>query len=349
MSLSDRALEAVRIAGRARRGEAFTRWHRSASGAITPDLSVVGVELARVGRLTVNFHPDRVARSGFTVAEGMARTGRYVSQWVTGISNGGRSAFPGGDRQRWEQELFAHAYENADPTIVEFPIYGAWDLLGDPHGGSPRFGSCFLVLADHVRERSTICVGDSHAGPSDIGTFDTPWCVLAALAEQVDHGSLLGVPVDQRGLLDLLDDPSANGKPRRDLDHYVELQVHGGIDLRTDVDAIVLDPSFQDTDVDQAVTHLSDRYDVKVEWHAGSELAVDRIPTDFRGPTMPDVGTRAARADGVIDVRSLGVAARAIHLAEMQTSGDPQESEAQQLKYLWHTLLAFGSDAAPTL
>lgn len=348
MSRSDRALEAVRISARARRGEAFTRWHRTAAGAITPDLGVVDVERSRVGRLTVNFHPDRVARSGVTVAEGMARTGRYVSQWVTGISNGGRSAFPGGDRQRWEHKLFAHAYDDADPTIVEFPIYGAWDLLGDPHGGSPRFGSCFLVLADHVRERSTICVGDSHAGPSDIGTFDTPWCVLAALAEQVDHGALLGAPVDQRGLLDLLDTPPLDGTPRRDLDHYVELQVHGGIDLQTDVDSIVLDPSFQDTDVHHAVNHLSERYDVKVEWHAGSELAVDRIPTDFRGPTMPDVGARAVRTDGVIDARSIGVTARAIRLPEMRTSGDPPESEAQQLKYLWHTLLAFGSDAAPT-
>ncbi len=304
-------------------------------------------ELSRVGRLTVNFHPDRVARSGFTVADGLAHTGRYVSQWVTGISNGGRSAFPGGDRQRWERELFASVYEDADPTGVDFPIYGAWDLLGEPHGGSPRFGSCFLVLADHVRERSTVCVGDSHAGPSDVGTFDTPWCVLAALAEQFDPGSQPGTPV-ARGLFDLLDDPSPDAEPRRDLDRYVEVQVHGGVDLRADVDAIVLDPSFDGTDVHRSVTELSERYDVEVEWHAGSELAVERIPTDFRGPTMPDVGARVARADGVIDARSIGVAARTIRLPAMQTSGDPPESEAQQLKYIWHTLLAFGSDAAPS-
>ncbi len=278
----------------------------------------------------------------------MARTGRYLSQWVTGISNGGRSAFPGGDRQRWEHELFAHAYANVDPTKADFPIYGAWDLVGDPHGGSPRFGSCFLVLADHVRERATICVGDSHAGPTDIGTFDAAWCVLAALAEQVDQGALLGVPVDQRGLLELLDDPEVDGGRRRDLDQYVEMQVHGGIDLRTDVDSIVIDPSFHATPVHHAVTELSERFDVGVEWHAGSELAVDRIPTNFRGPTMPEVGRRAARADGVVDARSLGVAARAIRLPEMQTSGDPPESDAQQLKYLWHTLVALGSDASPT-
>jgi hypothetical protein len=316
MSSSERAVEAVRATARARRDEAWRRWQLRAAGAVTTDLSGVHDALSMVGRLTVNFHPDRVARSGFTVVEGLARTGRYVSQWVTGISNGGRSAVPGGDRQRWEQNLFADAYADADPTKVQFPIYGAWDLLEDAHGGSPRFGSSFLVLADHVRERATICVGDSHAGPTDIGTFDLPACVLAALAEQVDQGSLLGVPVDQRGLLMFLDAPLSS-TPRRDLDHYVEMQVHGGIDLRTDVDSIVIDPSFQATEVHQAVAEVSERYDVSLEWHPGSELAVDQVPTDFRGPTMPDVAKRAARADGIVDARSIGLAARAIRLPEM--------------------------------
>jgi hypothetical protein len=208
----------VQISAGARRDDALTRWQLSGAGAVTTDPSVVHA-LTTVGRLTVNFHPDRVARSGVTVAEGLTRTGRYVSQWVTGISNGARSAFPGGDRHWWEQRLFDNAYADADPRSVALPIYGAWDLLSDPHGGSPRFGSCFLVLADHVRERATICVGDSHAGPTDIGTFDTPWCVLAALAEQVDQGSLLGAPVGERGLLGLLDGPPVRSTPRRDLDH----------------------------------------------------------------------------------------------------------------------------------
>jgi hypothetical protein len=344
MSASERALEAVRVSAGARRDEALARWNLTAASDRAADPDVMG-ELATSGRLTVNFHPDRIARSGVTVAEGMVRTGRYVSQWVTGISNGGRSAFPGGDRHRWERTLFAQAYEDADPASVEFPVYGAWDLLRDPHGGSPRFGSCFLVLADHVRERATICVGDSHAGPTDMGTFDSPSCVLAALAEQADRGSLLGAPVDGRGLLGLLDGAPAKRRPCRDLDHYIEMQVHGGVDLRSDVDTIVLDPSFRFTDVNSAVAELSDRYDVEVAWHAGSELSVDQIPTDFRGPTMPGVGRRAARSDGIVDAHSIGVAARAVRLADMQASGDPPESDAQQLKYLWHTLLAHGADA----
>jgi hypothetical protein len=61
---------------------------------------------------------------------------------------------------------------------------------------------------------------------------------------------------------------------------------------------------------------------------------------------MPDIAKRAARPDGIVDARSIGLAARAIRLREMQIAGDPPESDAQQLRYLWHTLLALGSDAS---
>lgn len=344
MTPAERALEAVRTTALARRAQAVSRWEHTTSGAEAAAPMVVE-RLATLGRLTVNFHPDRIARNGETIVEGLADTGRYTSQWVTGISSGGRSAFTGGDRHRWEHELFGGAYSGVDHRGVDMPVYGAWDLLGDPHGGSPRFGSCCLVLADHVRSRSTICLGDSHAGPTDVGTFDAPWSVLAGLGEQADRGELLGVPWPERQLALLCADPAPLGAPRRDLDHYVELQVHGGVDLETDVEAMVIDPSFRHTAVHDFLESVVRRYDVALDWHGGSELEVERIPDDFRGPTMPVVGRRVARADGIVDAHSIGRAARDVVWTEPRASGDPPESEAQQLKYLWHTVLAFGSDA----
>ena len=298
------------------------------------------------GRLTLNFHPDRITRSQTMVADGLASNGQYLSQWRTGISNGARSAFPGGDRQQWEHELFDGAYAGADPDAVEFPIYGAWDLLRDPHGGSPRFGSCFLVLNNQVRERTTMCLGDSHTGPTDIGTFDSPWCVLAGLAEQADDGAVLETPGGAAAFLDLLESARTARTPRRELDNYVEIQVHGGVDLRADVNAAVVDPSFRGTPVHEAFETMATRYDVKIEWHGGSELAVDDVPANFRGPTMRTLAREVAWPDGVVDAHAIGVAARSIAFAEMEAAGDANDSDAQQLKYLWHTLLAFGADAA---
>ena len=132
--------------------------------SIDPHVSLDDVThgFAMSGRVTLNFHPDRAARSGRSVASGLLAEGRYRSQWSTGISNGSRSALRGGDRDRFERDLFNGAYDDADPDRDEFPVYGSFDLLHDPHGGSPRFGSCFVVLHAHVVERVTLCVGDSH-------------------------------------------------------------------------------------------------------------------------------------------------------------------------------------------
>jgi len=50
---------------------------------------------------------------GATVLEHLARDGVYRSQFETGTSNGGLTAHPGGDRWRWEQRIFGHAYDDA--------------------------------------------------------------------------------------------------------------------------------------------------------------------------------------------------------------------------------------------
>lgn len=66
-------------------------------------------------RVTLNFHPDRVS-GGRTVLGRLADDGMYVSQFVTGTSNGGLTAHPGGDRWRWESRIFGGAYDDAAPT-----------------------------------------------------------------------------------------------------------------------------------------------------------------------------------------------------------------------------------------
>jgi hypothetical protein len=342
MEPAEIAVDAVATSARGRRGDASARWRR----AIGRDPGESASLLSTAGRLTVNFHPDRVAASGRTVAEGLATTGRYESQWVTRISNGGRSAFPGGDRERWEHDLFAGAYDGADATATPHPIYGALDLLHDPHGGSPRFGSSYLVLDDRVRDRTTFCVGDSHAGPADLGTVDEPQGILAGLAEQAAKDRLLGRALGIAALRDALDGTLAVDAPGRELDTYVEAQIHGGVHLADDVAELVLDPSFSRTDTAEYLARASARFGFELSWHDGSELETAAIPGDSRGPTMPDLGRRVARPDGVVDAHAIGRAARSIVHGSMQPTRDAADSDAQQLKYLWHVVLALGHDAA---
>jgi hypothetical protein len=286
-----------------------------------------------------------VGRSGATVAAGLLADGRYRSQWVTGTSNGSRSAFVGGDRHGFERGLFGSAYEGVDPAGDELPVYGALDLLHDPFGGSPRFGSSFVVLRPEVLDRTTLCVGDSHLGPRDVGTVDAPWCVLAGLAEQAARDLLLDRRSGVADLLAILEGRQPTAVVARSLDGYVEAQIHGGVDLTADVEAVVVDPSFAGTEVGDDLALAAERCGFVLAATPGTELAVDDVPPDFRGPTMPALARRVARADGIVDARAIGAAAPRV-LPDQLPGGDPPDSLLQQLKYLWHTVFALGHDVA---
>ncbi|GAA2218873.1 hypothetical protein GCM10010429_51430 [Micromonospora olivasterospora] len=63
------------------------------------------------------------------------------------------------------------------------PKYGGLNLLDHPDGACPRFGSCHLRLRPDALTRATLCFGDSHLGPTCLGTAEAPEAVLAALLD----------------------------------------------------------------------------------------------------------------------------------------------------------------------
>lgn len=339
------AVEAIQQRAAADSWRAWERW--SASSAVHGVLQDWVPRMRFAGRLTLNFHPDRISRDGRTVAAGLAEDGSYRSQWVTGISAGSRSALRGGERERFERELFAGAYDEVDPSSGEHPVYGSFDLLFDEHGGSPRFGSSYFVLTSNVRERATLCLGDSHMGPADVGTFDQPQSILAGLAEQASTGRLLNRDLGADVLVAALDGDYRLDGASRDLDGYIELQVHGGVSLADDVEGLVLDPSFRGTQVDCDLSTAAERFGFALTWHCGSEISIEDVPNDFRGPTMPPLARQVSDSDGLVHARAIGIAAAHVRHEDPGPFGDPPESALQQLKYLWHTVVAHGRDAAP--
>lgn len=222
----------------------------------------------------VHLHPDRVL-GGRTVLDALVADGVYRSQWETGTSNGGLTAVPGGDRDRWERRLFGGAYDDA-PAIAR-PRYGALNWRGRAIGGAIRFGSSRLVLADAARHRVTYCFPDSVHEPDDLGTDDR--FALLPLAEATT--------------LDALDDA-------------IEAHVHGGLEVARDVARLVLDPSFRGTDVEEAARALP----VPLAWHPGLVLPVERLREvpEHRGPAIVALGERVAE-HGLLDARIVGLAA----------------------------------------
>ncbi|MFR9780997.1 DUF3626 domain-containing protein [Micromonospora sp. MS34] len=311
--------------------------------------------VARHGRLTLNFHPDRLLRDGRAVAEALDQEDVYRSQFETGISNGGLTAFPGGDRDRWEDKLFGGAYQRPGALPAERPKYGGLNLLDHPDGACPRFGSCHLRLRPEVLARATFSFGDTYAEPSEFGTVDVFEPVLAALlTATADTGVSLGVAgMDTGTLLQTLlrRRERASYAAGRALDDYIEAQIHGELSLARDVEALVVDPSFRGTDVARILAGIADRNGFPLTWHAGFELPVDGVDAEFRGPAIPPLAARVhaefARPGEPVDAALIGRAAASV-VTEPERWADrgPTEVTLQHLKQLWHILVWFGAPAA---
>ncbi|WP_258314479.1 DUF3626 domain-containing protein [Streptomyces sp. Act143] len=247
-------------------------------------------------RITLNFHPDRLA-GGLPLLEALLRDGAYHSQFVTGTSNGGLTAHPGGDRRRWESRIFGGAYDAAGP--YDRPVYGALDFRRQIVGAAPRFGSSHFRLTGAALSRATFCYPDSAAEPAHFGV--AAGMSLIALAEADEQDAL---------------------------NDYIEAQVHGGVALADDVEALVLDACYRGTPVEAAARLLP----CPVAWHPGYRLSVAELRrhADYRGEEYAALGARIAE-DGHIDPRIIGDAART------------GRHELQDLKMVWHTLARFGA------
>ncbi|MEQ8552060.1 MAG: DUF3626 domain-containing protein [Cyclobacteriaceae bacterium] len=295
--------------------------------------------LTKHSRIALHFHPDRLTPHGFTVINGLKESGLYKNQFETNISDGSVSAFLGGDRDRWETEIFHGAYVEAQP--VERPKYGALNLTLTEDGPSPRFGSCYFLLKPQVKERATFVYGDSHQLPREYGTIKEFEMIHSALLNDLFiRGTAVGQNnVRVRDFLELVNmllaSPSDLTKLRehsKNLDFYIEAQVHGEISLKNDVDYLVADFSFIGTDIADKMELLCDEYRIKLIWNSGLKLKVEDFPFDFRGATVPKFASEISE-NGVVTAHLIGKASK--------QHGNKSES-LQILKYLWHCLVRFG-------
>ncbi|MCH8489155.1 MAG: DUF3626 domain-containing protein [Oceanicaulis sp.] len=260
---------------------------RSAGPALPPAMTV-----------TINFHPDWMY-DGQCVLARIASQGVYRSQFETGTSNGGLTAYPGGDRWQWESRIFAGVYDDVPAPLR--PKYGALNDLGSPYGGSPRFGSAHFRLRADMLERTTFCFPDSHMNPAPFG-----------VADRLD-------------LIERMHDRESDLDP---LDRYVEAHVHGPLEIRSAMDALVLDPVYRGTDIEACARALG----CPVEWHPGYRLPADRVEdcAAYRGSEVAALLPKLAE-NGQLTPRAIG-------RAQERGFATPV-----QLKRLWHCLARFGA------
>lgn len=247
--------------------------------------------------VTINFHPD-ITIGDETLINILVAQGIYRSQFETGISNGGLTAFRGGDRWNWESRIFGSAYDEEPPSVRS--KYGALNYRRESVGGSRRFGSCHLRMAPHLRCRTSFCYPDSHWQPRDFA---------------VDHvGPLIALAEANRFNLDAC------------LDNYIEAHIHGPLNIREDVEAVVLDPSFRGTSVEESARLLG----CKVEWHEGFRLSLDSLGdcVSFRGLEAAN-GITSIAEDMIVTPAILGCARN-------------RKLDYQTSKWAWHCIARFG-------
>ena len=272
------------------------------------------------GRVALHFHPDRLDPNGKMVAQTMLEQGVYKSQFETKLSNGSVSAYPKGARDLWEKQLYGGAYHVREFDPAQRPKYGALDVMRHPDGPAPRFGSCYFLLKPLVSQRCTFTYLDSHRNPDEKGTLDEFDDILAAaLTDVFTRNFALGVNglsvsefVNRRltRLSAPLADPFGRA-PARDLDFYIEAQVHGEIAFQDDIERLVCDPCFRGTRIGEVLEQISRRYGIGLFWHAGFTLELEQVPDNFRGPSMPSLAKSIA-TKSYFDASMIGVSAAAL-------------------------------------
>jgi Protein of unknown function (DUF3626) len=304
-------------------------------------------------RIDVHFHPERTTRDGRTVVEGLLEHGRLRSQFETGISSGSPTAYPGGERDEWERRMFGTAYHAAPVVDADRPKYGALEVLPHPDGASPRFGSCYFVLCTQVARRCTFTFGGSQEDDAldRSGTLAVFEPVLASVVAGLVRGN--GAFGDDRLNLATLvarlqtdngaRDSKAGWPLGRALDSFVEAQIHGPIDLRTDVRELVADPAFRAGAIGDALRESSARFGWPLRWHPGFVMPVGDVPSHFRGYALTALARRAGR-DGLLDAAAIGEAANAAEREpDAWSHGDALDEMRTRFRRLWHVLVLRGA------
>lgn len=309
------------------------------------------LNLKNNARIGIHFHPDRPDSTMKSVAEALLEQGIYKSQFETLISNGSVSALPGGERDLWEKRMFGGAYQTEGTTIHQRPKYGALNVMLHSDGPAPRFGSCYFLLSPKVSSRSTFTFLDSHQEPKEKGTYEEFNMILAALLEEsfsrefaIGERDLTPTKLINHLLVNLQNDvtPLVKKEQNRNLNHYIESQVHGDISLKEDVEVLVADPSFRETNIGTIFKELCLTYSIELYWHRGFVLKVDEVPSDFRGPSMPSLAARIAQTN-CIHASVIGCAVMDLHRNPQNWKERGSFREVlQELKLLWHVLVRYG-------
>lgn len=258
--------------------------------------------------------------------------------------------------------VFGFAELRQQRPMIDFELFrnrrflgsGALDVMHYPDGPAPRFGSCFFLLRPDVAQRSTFTFGGSHedCALDRTGTLDVMEPILAPLLLQLERGvgAFAAADLSVEGCLTLMAQNFSAPFPEpafrclgRALDSFIEVQVHGDLRIRHDVELLVVDPAFRDHPVGEVLHAISNEYQIPINWHPGYQMAVSEVPSVFRDYAVRPLAERIA-IRGTLDAAIVGAGANSVRLSPKMWEGWASDDDLlAQFRRLWHILVLTGA------
>ena len=324
------------------------------AGIVEDRLERLLQNIRNYARIALHFHPDRLWQEDRNVIAGLLQDGIFKNQYETGISSGSPTAYPGGARDVWEQKFFGGNYHKPEINPADRPKYGALIMMGHADGPAPRFGSCYFILKPEVSKRSTFTYGGNQDDLQVLktGSLDTFEVIIAALFKRISDGeNVLGwdnlTLIDLITRLESLFSQSNAGPPQipmlgRALDSFVEAQVHGDVSLYANVEALVVDPSYKESKIEDLCHSLCSKFHIQMLWHPGFQLHVKEVPTTFRDYPVKLLAHRIGR-EGIVNAFALGIGANLMQAnpEDWKEFGSYRDG-LTCFRRLWHVLVKKG-------
>ncbi|MDN3685088.1 DUF3626 domain-containing protein [Vibrio sinaloensis] len=111
------------------------------------------------------------------------------------------------------------------------------------------------------------------------------------------------------------------------MDDYIEAHIHGKVSISEDVECLVLDPSYRDTEIE---THAL-RLNLPIKWHQGFQLSLTTMQrfADYRGRKFVQLAEKKLAENGSLNPRLLGLGVTELNY------------DQQDIKKVWHYLARF--------
>jgi hypothetical protein len=169
---------------------------------------------------------------------------------------------PDNARANAENLMFGKRYNNA--LGRERVKYGALNICADPQGSAPAhsYGDAYLLLKPHMRMRVTVTPCDSFALTDASPKVATPDNFAHLLADKLHV-----TDADLRQALEIGSQLlQSDARPQKTVEGlYREIQIHGPILFKQDIDAVVIPTKWRDLFL-QAANTFSEHHKIPVIW-----------------------------------------------------------------------------------